>query len=537
MPTIKGRNGRKSNKSMATPPGAPAPVGEAPAVHTGQGEAELAKLMKSGLDSIKGHIVALDDRVAAVEARKATPALVEVKDDLDSDQIQTAIQAQVDSLKSAIEGRVDQIEASILSRVPAGEVEEIKTWAAKLHDSPEFKNASRDERGRILSRFSAPVESLSAGRRGWGAKATAIMGPTELGPLLVPFHRVPVAELLTEFSDIVSFVPRVPIAGKDTYDFRRETEASRLGYVRTTLTANVLAIDTTINVAEVEGLEEGTFLRIFDSTGALLGSVEILSIAVLVVTLTGQAGFTATSGDLVTSENYGATAELAQKPGAHLEFVTKTLNMKTIAILLALTQQRLDSLPQFEGFVENKLRMRARRNLSWHLLYGDNTDAGQWAGYDSEVGAQTYLWSTGESKDFRADAVVRAAALIFSGNQLVVHMNIRDWHRLKLEKSTLDEHYVLTNMGPMIIVDQPGARALGPHLVNIDGAVRAADFFVIDHALASEWPDSDTSAFSVGFINDDFEKNIVRTRYEDRGNHAILTTTAYVNGEWDSQPA
>lgn len=506
-----------------------------------QSESELARIAKAGFEEIKNHIETVEGRVKALESKPDRPTQDELNELLKSDQIEVVIQAQIDSVKNAVDEKLDNIEARLALEAQRSQPAEApKSWAEMVHDREEFKSLKRLPKGsrHIFSKGQnleiTGLPSLVATPP--KVKAVTVLGATELGGLLDPFHRMTPVERLVEFSDMISWIRRLPIGGADVFDFPRETEASRLGYVTTTLTAPVAAIDTTIDVAEVEGIEEGTFLRIFSAAGALLGTVEVLSIASLTITLTAAAGFTASTDDQVTSENYGATAEQALKPTGWLEFEKITQNQKTIATYLSMTQQRLDALPQFEGFVENKLRMRARRNLGWHVVYGDDTDAGQWAGFMSDPGALSYLWSSGPAGDFRADAVVRAAALIHSGNALTAHMNIRDWNLLRLEKNTVDGNYALTSFGPQLIIDRPGLTSMGPIMVNVDGVMRDADFMVIDHALASVWTDTETAAFSAGFINDDFVKNIVRVRYEERGNHAIEEPLAVVNGEFDSQP-
>lgn len=534
-------SGTKSHKSMAAGP-------DAPAVITGKGENELKQLMQESMAKVIGHVDKLGQRLSDIEEGVKSESLDRSKADLDagikSDEIAEAVKAQADTLKQSFDARWDQIEAKMKLGLGQVSAPKDKSIAELIHDSEAFKSLPRNSSGRI-TRFQEIVidnlpNALDMPSKDYAAKAITTMGSAELGPIVAPAHRPTPAELLTEFSDIISWITRVPVGGADTYDFPRETEASRLGYVRSTLAAGVVSgAGVVATFAEVEGFANGTLVR-FHTTGGI-ETARIVSITGVVVTFDATLNFTGDIDDLVTSENYGGTLEDTEKPGAHYEFERPTVNLKTIAIILGLTQQRLDSLPQLQGLIESTLRRRARRNLSYHFLYGDDTLAApreQLAGFASEVGSLTYTLTGGgpsggtpPANDTRADAIVRAASFVHSGNRLVAHMNIREWNLVMLEKGG-DDHYVHTQMGPQLVVNTLGMMALGSLLVNIDGAVQDADFFVIDHALASEYPINErASQFAVGMVGNDFLFNRLKVRWEDRLNHAILTTTAYIYGQ------
>ena len=87
----------------------------------------------------------------------------------------------------------------------------------------------------------------------------------------------------------------------------------------------------------------------------------------------------------------------------------------------------------------------------------------------------------------------------------------------------------LTNVG--------GTWFLGPWELFEDDAVTPGDFFLINFGAASELVDQNRTSMTAGMINDDFAKNIVRWRYEEVVLHAILSTAAYVVGEWDAAPS
>ncbi len=530
--------------------GTDTPPVEAPNVHTGKAEREVAKFAKAAVEKIEGFADGLNTafgRLAALEKSRDSMTRAEAETEMKSDKLQKAIEGQIAASEKNVAERIDQLEAKHLSgpRIPIAHSKsgaqlflESDALAEFLQFDPKKlarqKGASHWSAGvkvgTLLGNASFRNYDPYEGSRA-GQKAIETMGSAELGPLTPEFRRPQIAELLTEFSDLSSWVPRVPVPNTDVYEFNRETEASRLGYVSSTLSAGVVSgAGAVANFNEVEGFTPGTIVRFFTTGG--IETAEILSIAALVVTFTANLVFDADTDDRVTSENYGATAEEALKPGGLAIFELVQCPLQTLATVIGTTKQRINALPTLLRDIETKMRMRARRNRGFHIAYGDKvSEPDQLAGWASEVGVQTYLLSSGPASDFRADALVRAAALVHSGNTLVVHLNIDEWNTIRLEKSASDGHYVLTSLGPMIVVDRPGMRSMGSLVVNIDGVVQDGDFFVVDHLVASEWADQMSSEFSTGWINDDYLRNQLKLRYEEKVCHAILTTTGYVFGQ------
>jgi hypothetical protein len=369
-----------------------------------------------------------------------------------------------------------------------------------------------------------------------------ILGSSELEALTPRARRVATVAQLTEATDIASLVPRVGLGGKERYEYARQKEEGRLGSVATTLADVTATGDADMDVVDANGIIDGSLVRVFQGATtkeffvSVAGNTLTLFTDPTLSTPTTFGAPASSGGERVTTEDYGATAEEAAKPQGWDEYEEVELALKTLAQVLTVTQQRLDAVPGFQSFVERELVMRARRNMSRHLLYGDGT-ATQLDGLASETGAQAYLWSSGQTGDTRADAIFRAADQIHvdDGQELTVAMKKDDWTKLLTLKAS-DGHYVHTNRGPVAFSDQPGARFIGTHRVVRDGKVREGDFFLAAWQLASEWPDSETDSIMLGFINDDFIKNIVRVRQEMKIGHAILRTSAYTLGNWDSQP-
>lgn len=500
-------------------------------------EAHDAKLKTNGgdIEGIKQQLTELREELSSLGAGAPN----KVKSGEVKSMIDAQLAAQFKALSEDVQRRIDSIEIkaqqapSIIAEPSASDIASIVLGSddvmAQLREMKTQRRAGYTKSVRIPS---------VVGPR----SIKDILGSSQLEALTPRARRVATVAQLTEATDIASLIPRVGLGGKERYEYARQKEEGRLGAVATTLADVTATGDADMDVVDANGIIDGSLVRVFQ--GATIKEF-FVSVSGDTLTLFSDPELTSATtfgapasagGERVTTEDYGATAEEAIKPQGWDEYEEIELALKTLAQVLTVTQQRLDAVPSFQSFVERELVMRARRNLSRHLLYGDGTTA-QLDGLASESGAQTYLWSTGQTDDTRADAVFRAADQIHvdDGQELTVAMKKDDWTKLLTLKGS-DGHYIHTNRGPVAFSDMPGARFIGTHRVVRDGKVREGDFFLAAWDLASEWPDSETDSIMLGFINDDFLKNIIRVRQEMKVGHAILRTSAYVVGDWDSQP-
>lgn len=434
-----------------------------------------------------------------------------------------------------INDRIDNLE---VAKVPAKPEEETKTLGQIIHASDVYKTRWNTKNvGALVGSPGVKVPSLTSRE---GAKTT-ILGSAELSPLVIPKYRPGVFEDAHEEFGLVDLIARIPAPATESVIVRKETRASHYGYVHTQSTNAVGGVATPTNeivVDSTDGFVGGTYCRIWTTaTGMereLIVSVDVGNSKL--VFGTDEIDFDIAEGDSITSEVYGATAESATKPYAYAEFETVNETMKTLAILMGITKQRLNSAPMFDAWARRVLVERAKRVLSWHLMYGDDANAGELAGFASESGVQTYAWSGGAVGDTRADAVLKAALLIAGDPTCTLVLNKRDWTNIYLEKAT-DGHYINTKTGPTMILDGgPGRRYLGSYPVIIDDAIIDGDFLLLDPRRASELYDQQSSEILVGYVDDQFARNELTLRYDETLLHAIMSVYSYVHGEFDGAP-
>lgn len=483
---------------------------------------------------------------AKVDEKIDVKGMVESGDFRDFVDAQVAIQSK--ALAEELITRMDSFEAMAKRGISHGDVS-AKSLGEIVYANEKWTaavGAWKNDRTPPRCSIDVPeVGYLMRNRSGYDFKD--VLGATQLGPLLRPQERAEIVVTPLERSDFMAFVPRISAAGLAAYEYVRENNETKRGYIHTQLNGALLAAATTLVVDETANFITGAPGRIELDVGTKTTFLRVASSTTFTMHPTAQDAIDNTAGEalggdaadnrLVVSDHYTTTAEATKKPEGVVAFTRVTDQFKTLASIIPVTQQQLDSAARVQALIERRLRTGWRRTVNHGFIYGNPvTDALQLQGFDTFAGAQTLLWSTGVTADTRADAVMRAFDLILTEGTATLHLNKRDWTKLVTEKAT-DGHYVHTKMGPMMVSQVGAQMMLGMFVVNTDAAIRLGDFFLIDHAEASEWPDKEDGKLQVGMINDDFEKNIARLRFEQSLAHSILATEAFVNAAWDSKPA
>jgi len=506
--------------------------------------ADLAAV-KTEMDGIKSR---LDEVGAALDGTPNATEITGLKSQIDAvKQSMDDLGGNYKGMIDALEKRVDELQTGAALAVgkdasaPAG----IKAITKELEESAGFKS--------VLEAVKNGIQV--AGRDQFGAKSTipsyASFGYKAADPVTIPdvsgqnlqVYRPGIFQEPRWQMNLATRIPSIVVAGATQYTIPYETDASEYGAITTTLAAAIDGDPTPKSAAtftDVEGFVVGTVVRFYDGDGALLGTSVITDIntGTKVVTFTTDSlTWDADIGDRVVSENYGATAELAKKPSGWVGTDNRTWYFKTMAVLTPTTVNSLRTVAGLQSLIESKAPDRDLRNMSWHLMYGDKDVANQIQGLRTYTGAQTYSWSGGPSGDNQVDAVMRAANLIPWTAPIACIMSQADLPSLFLLKGS-DGHYLTSGNFGMVPLSQIGFQwFLGPYELVFDYAVTPTHFTVINWTDASELVDQDSASALWGYINDDFEKNIIRYRYEATRLHAIKSTRAYVVGTWDGAPS
>jgi HK97 family phage major capsid protein len=184
------------------------------------------------------------------------------------------------------------------------------------------------------------------------------------------------------------------------------------------------------------------------------------------------------------------------------------------------------------------LRGKHHRAYSWQLIYGDGTNDEQLNGLMEETGAATLAWSDTSSKENnRLDALMETADLIYTGGTVSFVMNKNTWRTIISEKDGNSRYLHARDGSAYEVVVGQGMRSIGEHPIILDNTVVKDYVLAVDLSSASElYLHPDAGQLSLGYVSDDFEKNILRFRYEEMAVHAVLSQQAYAMSYLDNAP-
>jgi len=463
------------------------------------------------------------------------------------------VRSAVDKYREATTGQVTELKEKLIGmeqQIKQNQAPAIITSRATpaifdaLTNSDVYKNElSRGSIGKVENLPSILLEELEQ-----RASTPTTIGSTEVGGMLVPYYRPGIVEYQVERYGLWELMNKMT-TDAEKVEIMKESEASGRAAVMNTLEVEIdgdPTPKTTCTLYNSEGFEAGMLVRFHLAASTPTLPLVSKDDATGVLTFaTSAITFDAAVGTKVTAEAVGATAEEALKPYGYMDVSVTEETLKTLATMLKVTVQRMKLTPMLLQWMQSKLMSAVKRSYSFHCLHGDDSAAGTLAGFLNEVGLQTFTWSTdGVVGDNKIDAILKAIyTLIVSDGPIGICMNKQEWINILLLKGT-DGHYISKTFGPVAVVDNgPGQRRLGAFPVELDPSCRytagtTSQVLCADFANAHElYINPRMTSFELGMINDDFELNIRRARYEEMAQNCILSTRNYCLVDLDAAPS
>ena len=213
-------------------------------------------------------------------------------------------------------------------------------------------------------------------------------------------------------------------------------------------------------------------------------------------------------------------AEGGLKPEAELKLEMITQAVKKIAVTLPVTDEQLADVPQVRAYIDNRLTLMVKLAEEFQLLHGDGTGQNLLGFHEKDGIGQT----TRGAEEDNPDAILRAITAINSTQGFArasgVVLNPEQWMAIRLLRTKTGEyiwgHPAL--VGPatvwgLPVIDTP-AETAGQGLVG--------DFQAYSHISRRIG-----ITIAVGYINDDFRRDIQRIRMEERLNLEIYRALAF----------
>jgi HK97 family phage major capsid protein len=212
-------------------------------------------------------------------------------------------------------------------------------------------------------------------------------------------------------------------------------------------------------------------------------------------------------------------AEGAAKPESEYAFTQRTVLVEVIATLLPVTDQQLDDVPQIRGLIDGMMAEDVARAEETQILTGTGTSP-QLQGFLTKTGVQTQA----KGADPVPTAIYAAITLCrFTGfaepDAVIFHPN--DWHAVRVLQDTTGR-YIWGDPwvpGPEMMFGIPvvvtPAETENTALV---GAFRQYSYIARRMGLRVE----------IGYVNDNFAKNLKTIKAETRIANVIRRPQAFV---------
>ena len=221
-------------------------------------------------------------------------------------------------------------------------------------------------------------------------------------------------------------------------------------------------------------------------------------------------------------------AEGAAKPESGMTWELKTTTAKVIAYWIKASRQALEDAPQLQSIIDAEMRYGLALAEEAQILNGDGTGQnldGLLSNATAFTDASGILAETTEPTriDVIGAALYQVAMADYPANGIILHH--ADWFRLKMLKDS-DGRYILGDPQSMTIPQLWGLPVIPTKAIAPD------EFLVGDFRAAATLYDRWQPRVEVGYVNDDFTRNLVTILAEERVALAVKNGAALVTGSF-----
>lgn len=217
-------------------------------------------------------------------------------------------------------------------------------------------------------------------------------------------------------------------------------------------------------------------------------------------------------------------AELALKPESDLKFDLVNTSAKVIAHWMKASRQILSDFAQLRSVIDNRLMYGLAYAEEQQLLNGDGTGQNLNGIIPQATAYSAPITITGGTEiDAIRLAMLQAELALFPATGTV--MNPADWGRIELEKDA-DGRYIIGNPQGTI------APTLWGLPVVTTPAIAADKFLTGAFRMGAQVFDRWDARIEVGYVNDDFIRNLTTILAEERLALAVYRPEAFIFGDF-----
>lgn len=231
------------------------------------------------------------------------------------------------------------------------------------------------------------------------------------------------------------------------------------------------------------------------------------------------------------TNNAAATAENTKKPESAITFTTKLSPVATIAHIFKASKQILDDFAQLQSTVDAELRYGLKYAEEREILFGDGTGV-----HILGIVPQASAYAPAFEPDARTPiddlrlGMLQTQLARLPATGFVLHFT--DWARIELTKDA-NERYVIAN--PFNLA---GPALWGLPVVATEAPEFEGEFLTGAFQMGAQLFDREEANVVISTENvDDFEKNMVTIRCEERAALAVKRPEAFVTGPFGAAVA
>lgn len=237
-----------------------------------------------------------------------------------------------------------------------------------------------------------------------------------------------------------------------------------------------------------------------------------------------------TATDRAAESQWDGEAEPAQrrgglKPYLRIDATAVNVPVETIAVLSKVTEQDVQDAPRLAGIINSEMRLDIRVEEERQLLYGTGA-TGELSGIFPAITAQEFARS--EVGDTLIDTIRRMRTDLRKRRIIPTGLAVDpiDWENVELTKSTDDDHYIWA-----VVTDARGPRIWSIRVVESDAMTNPTTgerrILMGDFGRGATLYDRHDVRLAVGFVDDDFARNLRTLRAEERVALAVKRPYAF----------
>jgi HK97 family phage major capsid protein len=216
-------------------------------------------------------------------------------------------------------------------------------------------------------------------------------------------------------------------------------------------------------------------------------------------------------------------AEAAAKPESDLKFDLVTTSAKVIAHWMKASRQIIDDFSQLRSIIDQRLLYGLAYVEEGQLLNGDGTGQNLHGIIPQATAyAAAFTPDAPTAIDTLRLAMLQAALAEYPATGHVLHPT--DWARIELEKDTTGR-YIIGNPQGTIGPTLWGLPVVATQAIAVDKFLTGA--FRLGAQLFDRWD----ARVELGYVNDDFTKNLITILAEERLALAVYRPEAFIYGD------